>query len=352
VLVAEEHDAIGEPEKCDGLVSLKGLRGLGFLPRPEVIQSRIQRATVHSPNGSKMSVEASSLDVVVLDRSAFDRQVASAAREAGAEVLSGTRVTGFKDHDEFAQVLVGGKEFTCKYYVDATGPASTPREGIVLAAKYEVRADWVNEGEVEIFLDALKYPGFFAWVIPYGRDVAKVGAAGRGINSRAALESFLSSREHTVLRKVIAPVYIGGPVSSFSSGRRLLVGESAGMVKPTTAGGIVTSLAGGSLAARWVAAALQRSDATAISRYQAEWEARYGKEMMAMKRLRRLFEQLSNAQLDSVVDALSAPKVAARLSQSDFDFHATGFIRALGVRGVLQLARIGASAEARALLSV
>lgn len=351
VLVAEEHDAIGEPEKCDGLVSLRGLRNLGFLPETRVIQTQVKKAVVHSPSGMKLSVDATSLEVMVLDRSAYDRQVAEMARVAGAEIRLGARVTSLRDCGDTVQVEVGGTELNARYYVDATGPASSPRGGIILAAKYEIEADWVHEGLVEIFLDAEKYPGFFAWIIPYGKGLAKVGAAGRGINARKALESFLSRGEHIVLRKVIAPIYIGGPTRTFTSGRRVMVGESAGMVKPTTAGGIVTSLTGGSLAARWLADTLQSGDQTMLSGYQREWESRFGKEMIAMRRLRRLFEQLSNRQLDSLVDTLSAPRVAAKLSQSDFDFHATGLLRALGVRGVVQLAKIGASAEARSLLA-
>jgi hypothetical protein len=69
-----------------------------------------------------------------------------------------------------------------------------------------------------------------------------------------------------------------------------------------------------------------------------------------MGRLRGLFEQMSNKQLDSLVQALSAPRVVARLSRSDFDFHASGLLAALGVRGVVQLAKIVASVEARSLL--
>ena len=76
-----------------------------------------------------------------------------------------------------------------------------------------------------------------------------------------------------------------------------------------------------------------------------------GSEMLTMKRLRRLFEQLSNDQLDSVVGVLSAPRVASRLSRSDFDFHASGLLKALGVRGVVRLARIAATAEAKSLLA-
>jgi geranylgeranyl reductase family protein len=351
VLVAEEHESLGEPEKCDGLVSLRGLRELGFLPREEVVQSRVKSAVIHSPGGTAVSIDASSLEVVVLDRSAYDRQVAEAARAAGAEIRTGARVTSFADRGTHVRVEAGGDHLVAGYYVDATGPASSPKRGIVPAAKYEVEADWITEGRVEVFLDSMRYPGFFAWIIPYGHRLAKVGVAGRRVDVKKSIETFLARGPHKVRRKVIAPIYVGGPADDFVSGRRLIIGEAAGMVKPTTAGGIVTSLAGGTIAAHWLSESVKLGDTSLLSGYRREWDRRFGKEMNTMVKLRRLFEELSNSQLDTLVGALASPGVAAKLSGSDFDFHATALLRALGVRGVLQLARIGVSAEARSLLS-
>jgi len=38
----------------------------------------------------------------------------------------------------------------------------------LLSAQYEVYADWILDGQVEVYFDQIKYPGFFAWVIPSG----------------------------------------------------------------------------------------------------------------------------------------------------------------------------------------
>jgi hypothetical protein len=72
--------------------------------------------------------------------------------------------------------------------------------------------------------------------------------------------------------------------------------------------------------------------------------------MKNMLRLRGVFEKLSNADLDAVAATLAAPRLARRLSRTDFDFHATALLGALGVPGLLRLARVVASAEARSLL--
>lgn len=349
VLVAEEHAEIGEPEKCDGLVSLRGLRRYGYLPQEPVVQNQIASAVIHSPTDRNFAVNATGLEVVVLDRSAYDKQVAETATSNGAIVRTGTRVSGFAEKADGVSVKIGGETIHAEYYADATGPSSSPRRGILPAAKYEVEADWVREPVVEVFLDADRYPGFFAWVIPCGKNRAKVGAAGHGVSPFRALDGFLSGRRCRILRRVSAPIYIGGPTSKFVHGRRILVGESAGQVKPTTAGGIMTSVAGAVTAARWACKSLERQDPGLLANYQSEWEAAFLKEMKAMLRLRGVIEKLSNDDLEAIIET-ATPKLVLRLSQTDFDFHATALFGALGISGLLRIAKVVASAEVRSLL--
>ncbi|MDA4119601.1 MAG: NAD(P)/FAD-dependent oxidoreductase [Thaumarchaeota archaeon] len=349
VLVAEEHTEIGEPEKCDGLVSLRGLRRYGYLPDEDVVQNQIASAVIHSPTDRNFAVNASGLEVVVLDRSAYDKQVASTATSNGAVVRTGARVSGFAERADGVSVKIGEETIHAEYYIDATGPASSPRRGILPAAKYEVEADWIREPVVEVFLDADKYPGFFAWVIPCGKKRAKVGAAGHGVSPFRALDEFLTGRQCRILRKVSAPIYIGGPSSKFLHGRRIQVGESAGQVKPSTAGGIMTSVAGAVTAARWACKSLEKRDPGLLANYQTEWEAAFLKEMKAMLRLRGVIEKLSNDDLEAVIET-ATPKLVLKLSQTDFDFHATALFGALGISGLLRIAKVVASAEVRSLL--
>ncbi len=351
VLVAEQHEEIGEPEKCDGLVSLRGLRTLGYLPRTEAVQNRVSTGLIHSPDGRSFAVNATALEVVVLDRSAYDKQVAETARSRGAEVLTGSRVTEVVQGRDEVTATVGGEKVAAAYLVDATGPASAPRSGILPAAKYEIEADWVRERVVEVFPDAQKFPGFFAWVIPFGRHLAKVGAAGMGTNPFKALDAFLSDKPHTVIRKVSAPIYVGGPAPHFVAGRTVFVGESAGQVKPTTAGGIMTSIAGAAMAARRVADAVRSGEPRLLGGYRRDWDAKFVREMKAMLRLRRVFTKMSNRDIETLFNVVATPKIVMKLARGDFDFHASALLGALGVQGLLNVAKLVATSEVRALLS-
>jgi geranylgeranyl reductase family protein len=350
VLVLEEHETIGEPEKCDGLVSLRGLRSRGYAPNQDVIQNHINTALIHSPAGRHFAVNATALEVIVLDRSSYDVQLARLAESHGASIRTGARVAGTEQSASEVSISAGGERITADYYVDATGPASSPRRGIVPAAKYEVEGDWIREHVVEVFLNRDMYPGFFAWVIPYGRHRAKVGVAGLGIAPFKALDEFLANRPSKVLRRISAPLYVGGPVRDFVRGRTILVGESAGQVKPTTAGGIMTSIAGAAIAAHWASESLGRQDPQLLANYRRDWDTRFQKEMRTMLRLRGVFEKLTNSDLESLMEIVATPKVVLKLSQSDFDFHASALLGALGIQGVIRLARAVTSAEVRALL--
>ena len=353
VLVLEEDKEIGEPEKCDGLVSLQELRRYA-MPEKSCIQSRVTKGVVFSPSGRKASLDASRLDVVVIDRSAFDKQLGRTAENWGVEVRLGTRVTGVQERADGVKVSAGSDVYDCSYYVDATGPTGVMkfnREGLVPTAKYEVEGDWITDGVVEVYTDKEKYPGFFAWVIPRGAGIAKVGAAGFGINAVKALEEFLASRKSKIVTKVACTIYVGGPVNRFVSGRTVYVGESAGQVKPTTAGGIPSSVAGGVIAARWLSDSILLKDPSLVARYQPDWSARYGKEYRLMTRLRHIYENLSNRDLDKLVATLERRKVASKLASGSFDFHASSALSALGVKGLLQLAGVLVSSEAKQAVS-
>ena len=69
-----------------------------------------------------------------------------------------------------------------------------------------------------------------------------------------------------------------------------------------------------------------------------------------MLMLSGVFERLSNDDLEAKVMAVATPRTVLKLSRADFDFHATALLRALGIQGVVNVARVVASAEARSLL--
>jgi flavin-dependent dehydrogenase len=86
--------------------------------------------------------------------------------------------------------------------------------------------------------------------------------------------------------------------------RLLVVGDAAGLVKPTTGGGIYYSLLSAMLAAETLIPALHnnRLDAETLSVYQQRWRQRLGPEFQAQLALRMLAQRMSDADIDALFD--------------------------------------------------
>lgn len=320
VLVLESGHEVGTPEHCSGLVSRHALDELGL--EPAAVESEIERAALVSPSGQRLELDARRQGVLCVDRRALDKQAAAQAQDAGARIRVGSPVTSISAHS----VRSRGREFECKTAVDARG--STVLRGAMPSAQCEVRAEWAG-GPVEVYVDQSKYPGFFAWVIPTGGGRAKVGAAGRNIDASAAVDSLLSARgKHSILRRVLAPVWVGGPSRQFFKDGILQIGDAAGQTKPTTAGGIYSCGMGGVLAGRAVAAGNPGA-------YEDEWRKMFGSEFAKQLSARHVLEKMSNRTVERAFSAVR-PEALLRMSESgDFDFHAASLVSLLGVRGSL-----------------
>jgi digeranylgeranylglycerophospholipid reductase len=71
VAVLEEHDAVGDPVHCTGVLASEALDELG-LPSDVVLNS-LTTARFHSPSGLDISYTPPTTEAVVIDRLAFDR---------------------------------------------------------------------------------------------------------------------------------------------------------------------------------------------------------------------------------------------------------------------------------------
>lgn len=350
VLVIEEDFEIGTPEHCGGLVSTSGLEELGIIPSGKTFDSPIVRAEVSAPNGKKITIDAKKQNVSVINRRELDKQVAHQAQKNGVEV----RVkTAFKEIRENKAITTTG-EIDFKTLVDARGVSplvQKDRTGILQSAQYEIYADWIEKGKVEVNLDAEKYPGFFSWIIPSCGGTGKVGVAGRNINAMQVLEKFLDQKgKHSIIRKVFAPIWVNGPIENFVSKNIVTVGDAAGQSKPTTAGGIYSCGMGGIYAGRAISKFLETKKQDDLESYQKAWVEKFGKEFERQLFARKMLERLDNKSIDAIFDALTPEMIADISNNDDFDFHTSAIIKMLGLKGSLKVAQSMFGSEIRKLL--
>lgn len=350
VLVIEEDYEIGTPEHCGGLVSISGLEQLGVVPHRKTFDHLIETAEIFAPGGKSFSINSSKQKVAEIDRRELDKQVAYQAQKNGAEIKVRT---SFKEKTEDGVITSDGK-IKCKIIVDARGVSSLihkDRTGILASAQYEVYADWIKKGKVEVYLDQVKYPGFFSWSIPLGDGFGKVGVAGKGINAAEALEEFLLQKgKYSTIRKIYAPIWVKGPIEKFVTDNVVTVGDAAGQSKPTTAGGIFSCGMGGIFAGRAISKFLDSGKKSDLNEYKKNWNEKFEKEFEKQLLARKILERIDNKTIDKLFDSITPEVIEDISDKDDFDFHTSSLIKLLGLKGSLKAANALLGGEIKKLL--
>jgi geranylgeranyl reductase family protein len=351
VLVIEEDYEIGTPEHCGGLVSTAGLEELGIVPFRKTFDHLIESAQVHAPNGNSFSINSKKQKVAEISRRELDKQIAHQAQKNGAVIKVRTSFQELTDDG----IRTNEGEIKCKIFVDARGVSSLihkDRTGILSSAQYEIYADWIKKGKVEVFFDQEKYPGFFAWVIPSDEGKGKVGVAGKGINVVEAIEKFLDAiGNYSTIRKIYAPIWIKGPIEKFIDGKTVIVGDAAGQAKPTTAGGIYSSGMGGLYAGQAISKFLESKDKMDLEEYQKRWTEKFGKEFEKQLFARKILERLDNNTINKLFESVT-PEITKEISEKDdFDFHTGSIVKLLGIKGSIKTAQAIIGGEFKKLLS-
>ena len=351
VLVIEEDYEIGTPEHCGGLVSLTGLEELGIIPFKKTFDHMIESAKITSPNGKSFTINSKKQKVVEISRRELDKQIAFQAQKNGAIIKVKTSFQEITD----TGIRTNEEKINCKIFVDARGVSSLihkDRTGILSSAQYEIYANWIKKGKVEIIFDQEKYPGFFAWVIPSNEGKGKVGVAGRGINVSEILDKILEERgNYSTIRKIFAPIWIKGPIEKFTEGKTVIIGDAAGQAKPTTAGGIFTSGMGGIYAGQAISKFLETDDEIKLEQYQKKWMERFGKEFEKQSFARKILERIDNKTINKLFESIT-PEIIKEISEKDdFDFHTSSIIKLLGIKGSIKTAQALLGGELKKLLS-
>ena len=351
VLVIEEDYEIGTPEHCGGLVSITGLEELGIIPFRKTFEHMIESAEIISPNGKSFTINSKKQKVVEISRRELDKQIAFQAQKNGAEIKVRTSFQEITD----SGIRTNEENIDCKIFVDARGVSSLihkDRTGILSSAQYEIYADWIKKGKVEVIFDQEKYPGFFAWIIPSDEGKGKVGVAGKGINVSNTLDEILKKRgKFSTIRKIFAPIWVKGPIEKFVDGKTVIVGDAAGQAKPTTAGGIYTSGMGGVYAGQAISKFLETNKISDLQEYQKKWTNRFGKEFEKQIIARKILQRIDNQTINKLFESIT-PEITNEISEKeDFDFHTSSIIKLLGIKGSLKTAQTLIGAEFKKILS-
>jgi digeranylgeranylglycerophospholipid reductase len=311
-LVCEEHSRVGDPVHCTGVLSADTFPRFD-LPNSATL-NQLTNVRFLSPGGIHVEYATASPLATVIDRPAFDRALADRAVAAGAEVRAGARVTALDVNGNSVVAMIAEVRVCARVAVLACGAsyAFQRRFGLGLPRPYlhtaqrEMRARRLCD--VELHFGQHVAPGGFAWAVPVQRGdgpYVRIGVMASRDVLRCYEQMLLRVGDRWGIvdrdlppRQKILPL---GAIERTFGDRVLVIGDAAGLVKPTTGGGIHYSIVSAALAARVAIDALARDrlDAEALSAYECTWREELADEFEAQHQLRDVVTKLSDRAIDN-----------------------------------------------------
>ena len=258
VLIIEEHDEIGRPFQCAGLVNPESMKKVDL---HNSILKEIWGARIHSPSGIPVVIGNNSrIRTMSVCRKIFDEGVVLQAINSGTEILLSSKPNFVNIETDRVKLEIktpeGTKNVESKLLCGADGAHSwvrrffkmgRPKE-MMIGFQIEVTGYEGDEGRLDMYTGRDIAPGYFAWAIPSG-DSTRIGTWSRadllnGFSCEDLIDRLKNKKlwKHrfeniTEIGRFVGPVP-SGFVKKPMIERVALFGDAAGVCKPTTGGGI------------------------------------------------------------------------------------------------------------------
>lgn len=338
VLVLEEHEEIGRPVHCTGVLGLEAFDELD-LPRQSIL-AVTGAASFRYGHGAPVCVETEHIKAVVVDRDTFDGALAVRARERGAEIRTAARVDRLSVDLGGVSVQVRGEDAPVRarvcvlacganYRFNRQLGLGVPRAFVQTA---QVETPFPSLPRIDIRLGRELAPGGFAWAVPFLRDTTTFARLGlfcetdawrrfQRFTSQMASEAGVAPESLPRPRLKMLPL---GPVKRTVADRVVAVGDAAGLVKPTTGGGIYYSILSGALAADGLDHGLRRDALTErdLRACEEAWRARLGPDIRAGLAFRALATRIGDRGIQALIEVARVDGIMPLLKETaDFNWH-------------------------------
>jgi digeranylgeranylglycerophospholipid reductase len=334
VLLLEEHGEVGTPVHCTGVVGKECLER--FPDIQTCVWQSLEKIKILSRDGDSFFLPG--MKAFVLNRRKLDLFLASKAEKEGATLCLNHKVVSIEPKEDGLQIngVCHGEQFSfsSKLAILATGSKSrlAGRCGLGEPPQFlrgaQVEAEIESLSDVEVYLDEEVSPGSFAWAVPTSKGKAKLGLITLGnasiLLNKLFQSNFLKSRIKSIVGKPVVSRIPLGPSPSSVFHRILAVGDAAGQVKTTTGGGIYYGMLGAEVVVSTALKEYKKNDFSpfALEAYHAAWKKMLGIELKAGLYFRNLFRNVSNAQIDQLIQLFKREDLQALVGHyADFDRH-------------------------------
>ncbi len=347
ILLVEEHPQVGLPVQCAGLVTPRTFDHTPF-PIGDLWQNDLTGARIYSPDGNFVEFDAGKPHAQAMDRARFDQKMAQAAVAAGVELMVATKaIAATRDATGVAVSFLttsGPAHARASLLVGADGIRGSVARWFDFPAVEEIVSCYEAElcdvhiapdkpHIIPMFAGAAQAPGFFSWIIPVGGNRARAGlAVAPGMNPESA-----KSYYERMFKDPLSAPYLAGATPSYLiiggiplglrrhlvDDRVMLVGDAAGMAKPTSGGGIYYGLLASEFLVPVADAGLRgdRLDRGSLLPYERRVRRTIGRDLRKGRALRAIYKRFTDADFNRLARLLSSPKAKAVIERvGDIDY--------------------------------
>ena len=312
VNVYEEHKSIGEPVQCAGIVTSELSRVLEL--DDKLIINRLNKVKIFSKHRSTTF----NVNDIVIDRKKFDRWLADKAKKAGARFHLNHKYLGFaRGNIIFADKKNKFIKTKAEKIIGADGPLSDvaksnfifDKRKFYIGLQARIKGNF-DLNTYEVYLGSI-CPGFFAWLIPESKTIARVGTAGEKYVSQR-FSKFLSIKglsSKNIVDKQAGLIPIWNNKIRVKKSNIYLIGDAAAQVKASTGGGIVPSLK----------AAKVLADSIINNKDYNKGLTKINKELKTHLRIRKILNRFSDKDYNNLIKLLSKKRVKKILNTYNRD---------------------------------
>ncbi|MHA1292149.1 MAG: NAD(P)/FAD-dependent oxidoreductase [Promethearchaeota archaeon] len=341
IAVIEEHDKIGFPLQCAGIISQK-LTKLTNIPK-NIIQNRVKFANIISPSGKYIRLSGEEQPYVI-NRIALDRFFYENIKDNNnITYFLNERFKSFKyiveNKKKVILIKTSKRKLKSKILIGCDGSLSSVAKLIgithkkLYAAQIRIKENRFDQKEVYMFFNP-KWKELFGWIVPEGNKICRIGLA-CSKNIAKNFKTFLTELRIDIKDKIdrqggIIPY---GSMSKTAFDNILLLGDSACQVKATTGGGVIMLLSAAKLAAYCIKRCFKENNFSKKfirKYYERPCLDTIGKQLKVHYIISIIFETFSTKDFDTFFQIIKTSHIEEIISfYGDMDFPKKLFLRLL-----------------------
>jgi len=334
IIVIEEHEQVGLPLQCAGIVSQK-LSELIDLP-PELILNRVHTAKIVGPSGLFIRLSGNEKPYII-DRVGLDSLFYEKIKHNNNIQYSfGEKFRNFQiikhNHQKVVLIETNKRKIKADLLVGCDGPLSSVGKVLgvknknLYAIQIRIKAHF-DENEAVMFFDR-RWKELFGWIVPERNSIYRIGmASSKNIvnNFRVFLNRInLNMKQKIDQQGGLIPF---GLMNKLAFENVLLLGDSACQVKATTGGGIIMLSIAAKYAANCIKTCFKQNNFSKkkIKKYyEIPCRSTIGKELRIHYLIRLFLEKFSEKDFEKLFQIIKTTKIENHISlYGDMDFPKT-----------------------------